>query len=304
MVNEFQTLLQATIHHLEDLSREGTKYLTMDPALLSALTQKAGAKPKAPVASRPPINRMEFGFQKKPESSEPSAVASSTPSIEIQEPPLIPTGGPALIGEAKVAAFFEIRERAMQCVKCPHLSSTRKNVVFGAGDINSTLLFVGEAPSADEDIAGEPFVGRAGELLTKIIQAMGRSRETVYIANILKCRPDTINQTFGNRKPTPAEIRNCLPYLRAQIELIRPKVLVALGGTAMEGLFGKMDDGITKLRGRWREFQGIPVMPTYHPSYLLRNQLVSVKREVWEDMLQVLERLGEPISEKQRNFFR
>jgi DNA polymerase len=164
-------------------------------------------------------------------------------------------------------------------------------------------MFVGEAPGADEDVKGEPFVGAAGQLLTRIIKAMGLSRETVYIANILKCRPDTPGQTSGNRKPTPEEMKTCLPYLLEQIRIIQPKVIVALGATAMEGLFGRPMP-ITRVRGHWQMFQGTPVMPTFHPSYLLRNQAPAVKRQVWEDMLQVLERLGLPISEKQRNYFK
>ena len=196
----------------------------------------------------------------------------------------------------------DLRARALVCQKCPNLAASRKNVVFGVGDIHSPLLFVGEAPGADEDEQGEPFVGKAGQLLTRIIQTMGFTRDTVYIANILKCRPDTPGQTIGNRKPTPEEMKTCLPYLLAQIDLIQPKVMVALGGTAVEGLLGKTV-GITRLRGQWQEFRGIPVMPTYHPAYLLRNEVAGEKRKVWEDMLQVLERLGRPINEKQRNYF-
>lgn len=163
-------------------------------------------------------------------------------------------------------------------------------------------MFVGEAPGADEDQQGEPFVGKAGQLLTKMIQAMGLSRETVYIANILKCRPDTPGQASGNRKPTLEEMQTCIPYLHEQIDLIQPQVLVALGATAVEGLLGKTL-GITRLRGNWRSYRGIPLMPTYHPAYLLRNQALSERRRVWEDMLQVMEKLGLPISQKQRNYF-
>ena len=163
-------------------------------------------------------------------------------------------------------------------------------------------MFIGEAPGADEDAQGEPFVGRAGELLTKIIKTMGLSRETVYIANILKCRPDMPGQSSGNRKPTPEEMQTCIPFLHEQIDLIRPKVIVALGATAVEGLLGKTI-GITKLRGQWRTYRGTPLMPTYHPAYLLRNQALSEKRRVWEDMLLVMERLGLTITEKHRNYF-
>jgi DNA polymerase len=190
----------------------------------------------------------------------------------------------------------------MSCQKCASLAASRKNVVFGVGDINAQLMFIGEAPGADEDEQAEPFVGKAGQLLTKIIQTMGLSRSSVYIANILKCRPDTPGQSAGNRKPTPEEMQTCIPYLQEQIDLIAPKAIVALGATAVEGLLGKTI-GITRLRGQWRTYRGIPLMPTYHPAYLLRNQALSEKRRVWEDMLQVMQRLGLPISEKQRNYF-
>ncbi len=131
---------------------------------------------------------------------------------------------------------------------------------------------------------------------------MGLSRDSVYIANILKCRPDTPGQTAGNRKPTSQEMQTCIPYLHEQIDLICPRILVALGGTAVEGLLGKTA-GITKLRGHWQTYRGIPLMPTYHPAYLLRNQALSEKRRLWEDMLQVMEKLDMSITEKQRKFF-
>ncbi|HYV32111.1 MAG TPA: uracil-DNA glycosylase, partial [Candidatus Binatia bacterium] len=203
---------------------------------------------------------------------------------------------------AKAEIMRQLQERALGCTQCPHLASSRRNVVFGVGDINAALMFVGEAPGIDEDQQGEPFVGAAGQLLTKIIQTMGLGRDTVYIANILKCRPDTPGQAYGNRKPTAQEMQTCLPYLQSQIDCIQPKVLVALGATAVEGLLGRTE-GISRLRGRWQTYRGIPLMPTFHPSYLLRNQALSVKRQVWEDMLQVLERLGLSVSEKQRGYF-
>jgi uracil-DNA glycosylase len=196
----------------------------------------------------------------------------------------------------------ELRTAVLACQKCAHLVAFRHTVVFGVGNPQAELMFVGEAPGAEEDIQGEPFVGRAGELLTKIIQTMGYQRSEVYIANVLKCRPDLPPGASGNRQPTLTEMQTCLPYLRQQIEMIRPKVMVALGGIAMRGLFGTAEP-MKQLRGRWHAFNSIPVMATFHPSYLLRNQALSEKRKVWEDMLQVLERLGQPISEKQRNYF-
>jgi DNA polymerase len=182
------------------------------------------------------------------------------------------------------------------------LAAVRKNVVFGVGNPEAELMFIGEAPGADEDREGEPFVGAAGQLLTRIIQTMGLSREKVYIANILKCRPDTPGQTSGNRKPTPEEMQTCIEYLHQQIEIIQPKVLVALGATAIEGLLGKTG-GITRLRGNWQVYRGIPLMPTYHPAYLLRNQSLAEKRRVWEDMLQVMKRLDIPVTDKQSRYF-
>jgi DNA polymerase len=205
---------------------------------------------------------------------------------------------------AKIAAedFEKLRLTVAACTKCPHLVASRHTVVFGVGNPQADLMFVGEAPGADEDLKGEPFVGRAGELLTRIIQTMGFQRSDVFIANVLKCRPNMPAGVSGNRPPTPEEMETCLPYLRKQIELIEPKIVVALGAVAMRGLFGKTEP-MGQMRGRWHTFGSIPVMPTYHPSYLLRAQAISEKRRVWEDMLQVLERLGLPISEKQRNYF-
>jgi DNA polymerase len=209
---------------------------------------------------------------------------------------------PAAHSKTNVEALAELRSVASVCKKCPHLAAFRHTVVFGVGNPNADLMFVGEAPGADEDLRGEPFVGRAGELLTKIIQTMGYERSEVYIANVLKCRPDMPVGASGNRQPTEQEMANCLPYLRQQIELIQPKVIVALGGVAMRGLFGK-NEPMKNLRGRWHSFGSVPVMATFHPSYLLRNQALTEKRKVWEDMLLVLERLERHITERQRNYF-
>ena len=202
----------------------------------------------------------------------------------------------------KAALLAPIRERVHACTKCQHLASSRTQTVFGVGNPNAELMFIGEAPGADEDRQGEPFVGRAGQLLTKIIRAMGFAREEVYIANVLKCRPDMPKGSFGNRAPTTEEMQTCLPYLAEQINVIEPRVLVALGAIAVEGLLGARGT-MRELRGRWHSYNGTPLMITYHPAYLLRNQANSEKRKVWEDMLQVLERLDKPISEKQRSYF-
>lgn len=298
MSADYQQLLDATITHLEGMKARGARNIAVSPETLRALVLPAKSQPpnlRSQIASAPtPVPQKSVS---SPTSSRPAASVSPAESPVVR----LPTASLAAASPEKAAAFATLRERAMACVKCPNLAASRKNVVFGVGNIEAQLMFVGEAPGADEDLQGEPFVGKAGELLTKIIGATGLSRSDVYIANILKCRPDTPGQTAGNRKPTPEEMQTCIPFLHEQIDLIKPKVLVALGGTAVEGLLGLT--GITKLRGQWQTYRGIPLMPTYHPAYLLRNQAMAEKRRVWEDMLAVMEKLGMPISDKQRNFF-
>ncbi len=190
----------------------------------------------------------------------------------------------------------------LPCGKCPYGQGAHTHIVFGVGSVDAEVMFIGEAPGADEDREGEPFVGRAGQLLTKIINTMGFQREDVYIANVLKCRPDTPGQTYGNRPPTVAEMHSCRPCLFEQIDIVGPKVIVALGATAMRGLLDS-DEPMGKLRGRFHDFKGIAVMATYHPSYLLRNQSPGEKRKVWEDLLLVKEKLGHPITERDRGYF-
>jgi uracil-DNA glycosylase len=312
----YNELLDATIQHLEALKSRGTRHVAV-----SAETLRQLSKPVAPSVVREPaeppkgfgvrqssgalengpstekrqetavLNNIQVGARSELEQSQNASALSIQSQIRKPQP-----------STEKAAAFAALRERVMVCVKCANLASSRKNVVFGVGNIDAQLMFVGEAPGADEDAQGEPFVGRAGELLTKIIQAMGLQRSDVYIANILKCRPDTPGQTAGNRKPTPEEMATCIPYLHEQIDLIQPRVLVALGATAIEGLLGKTL-GIMKLRGNWKTYRGTPLMPTFHPAYLLRNQAMTEKRKVWEDMLSVMEKLEMPVSEKQRNYF-
>jgi uracil-DNA glycosylase family 4 len=307
----YDQLLDGTIQHLQELKEHGVRFVSLSPETLAELnqppvaararSQSVSPAPPAPAprpAARPPASPTPI-LPKPVEQKPPSPQALALP---LPTESTAPAPAPALSPEARAAAFADLRRRALACVRCPNLAAARKNVVFGVGDINAQLMFIGEAPGADEDTQGEPFVGKAGQLLTKIIQTMGLTRDTVYIGNILKCRPDTPGQASGNRKPTPEEMQTCIPYLHEQIDLIRPRVIVALGATAVEGLLGKTI-GITKLRGQWRTYRGIPLMPTYHPAYLLRNQSLSEKRRIWEDMLQVMEKLGLPISQKQRDYF-
>jgi len=212
--------------------------------------------------------RAPIDLEDEQRTSEPSA-ASSAPA------------------EAPVVELFTSPEAALQairtdlgadCSRCKLHTLGRTQVVFGVGNPEADLMFVGEGPGADEDIQGEPFVGRAGQLLTKIIEAIGLKREDVYIANVIKCRPP------GNRNPEPDEVEQCAPFLFRQIDTVKPKVVVALGKFAAQCLL-QTNDPITRIRGREFKYRDAILIPTYHPAYLLRTP--SAKREVWEDMKRV-----------------
>jgi DNA polymerase len=257
----------------------------------------------------PLLQRMNQNFSTVPQASKQSLQKL----IEANLPPsfskdFVPKKGAltsppeSTLRDDRVEKLALLRAEALVCTRCPHLVESRTQVVFGVGNPYAELMFVGEAPGEEEDLRGEPFVGKAGELLTKILLAMDYTREEIFIANILKCRPNMPAGVSGNRKPKPEEMSTCIPWLIKQIELIKPRVLVAWGSTAMEGLLGT-SMLMREARGRWFDFQNIPLMVTYHPAYLLRNQSLSEKRKVWEDMLQVLEKLERPISIKQQQFF-
>lgn len=187
------------------------------------------------------------------------------------------------------ASLADVEVELGECTRCP-LHETRNNIVFGVGNPNADLLFIGEAPGADEDAQGEPFVGRAGKLLTKIIEAMGLTRNDVFICNILKCRPP------GNRAPKPDEAATCTPFLLKQIAAVDPKIIVCLGASAAKYILQNEKLKITKERGIVRDWNGYQLMPTYHPAFLLRNP--NMKRPVWEDMQKVLGLLGLPVPEQ------
>ncbi len=309
MDNAFNTLLDATIAHLEGERTRGVRQARVSQTALAELVatprRALGARQDS-ATGQPPASSRRKPRERTPASAFPSRQeASSQPA---PQPPQDQAGTPTapLLGSASPTdALQALRHRVDGCQQCANLASSRTKTVFGVGNPEAELMFVGEAPGADEDRQGEPFVGLAGQLLDRIISAMGLSRQEVYIGNVLKCRPDMPTGSHGNRKPTPSEMVTCLPYLEEQIGIIQPKVLVALGLTAVEGLLGKQaaNAPMSRLRGRWLEFRGTPLMATYHPAYLLRNQALSEKRKVWEDMLLVMERLGLPISERQRGFF-
>lgn len=207
-------------------------------------------------------------------------------------PNLLPGESPTLFtpasGESGPLTLDQIREEMGDCKRCK-LHRGRTNIVFGEGNPHADILFIGEGPGEEEDRQARPFVGRAGKLLTKIIQdGMKLRREDVYIANIVKCRPP------GNRDPEREEVAACRPFLNNQIRAIQPKVIVTLGRPSTSTLLGRSVQ-ITRMRGEWQEYYGIPLMPTYHPAFVLRQYTAKTRREVWEDMKKVLERIGKPL---------
>ncbi len=197
-----------------------------------------------------------------------------------------------------------LRRRAMTWAAARRLGTLRERMVFSVGDVHARLVLIGEAPGYDEERIGEPFVGKAGQKLCAILRAMGLLREQVYITNVCKFRPSMgYNQGTANRPPTAAEVSACLPLVLAELRAIQPVCAVCLGATAAHGLLGG-EGSVGSLRNVWHQLPGgLPVRVTYHPSYLLRNESLSARRAVWEDMLAVMELLSLPISEKQRNFF-
>jgi len=293
--------LRRYVHFLHE--HEGVREVRLNPAARMGLARLVAGSKTAPEGSRrPPGDGAVRSRARESVEATPPPYGGTRSATATTSSPIVNEAPLEITGSSKAEQLQHLAERAKVCVKCPHLVARRHSVVFGVGNPEAKLMFVGEAPGEEEDLQGEPFVGRAGQLLTKMIIAMGLTREEVYIGNIVKCRPDMPSGASGNRKPTKQEMETCVPYLRAQIEVIKPTVLVALGATSVEGLLGPIGT-IGSLRGKFLEYRGVPVMPTYHPSYLLRNQSNTEKRKVWEDLLKVMERLEMPISAKQRGFF-
>jgi uracil-DNA glycosylase len=222
----------------------------------------------------------------KPAAAAPLTVQPTMTSTPTSRP--TPTVTQASVKGCGSETLLTIRGELGDCTRCK-LSKGRTNLVFGVGDPRAELMFIGEGPGADEDAQGEPFVGRAGQLLTKMIEAMGFRREEVYIANVVKCRPP------NNRDPEPDEIAACEPFLKAQIAAVGPKVIVALGRFAVQTLL-RDPTPITRQRGAWRDYEGVKLMPTFHPAYLLRNP--PEKAKAWEDLKAVMKELGKVASPK------
>ncbi len=266
-MSSWTAILDDVIDHVRLLQELGGRSVELSPDVLRA--PGAPAKPApAPAPAAAPAPR-----------TPPAAPRPDSPAA-------LPGAKPALTPEARRAALAETAARVEACDACA-LRQQRTRSVPGQGNFNSPdVMFIGEAPGHEEDQQGLAFVGAAGQLLTKMIAAMGYTRDDVFIANICKCRPP------GNRAPLPEEMQKCLPFLREQIALIRPKTIVLLGGTAIKALL-ETQVGVNRIQGQWTHYEGIPVMPTFHPSYLLRFE--PAKHDAWRALKLVLAHLGRPV---------
>lgn len=279
------------LDYLHQLQRQGVSHVPIDDparAVLRELYTRGSARKKKPARPRPKENTAP--------SSAPvvsTVVSTAPPATEIRA-----------TGNTPVEKIASLEEIARDWPTTKALGTLRDTLVFSCGNPEADLMLVGEAPGYHEEQKAEPFVGPAGSKLDQILKAMGLKRDEIYLSNVCKFRPATKNQTTNNRKPSKEELECSLPFLRAEIDVVKPKVIIALGGSAAEGLLGKAAP-VGQLREAWHQFQGIPLRVTFHPSYLLRQEEgLGEKRKVWEDMLAAMEKLGLPISEKQRGFFK
>lgn len=278
-MSEWTDIIDGLADHLALLKELGTRSIEVEPAVMRALTVRSGAAP-APRPAAEPVPPGRPAVAAPPAAAPPAARPGATPVLTLEQ------------RRQELAA---IAARAEACETCV-LRRQRNRCVPGQGNpLSPDVMFIGEAPGADEDRAGEAFVGAAGHLLTKMITAMGYTRDDIFIANICKCRPP------GNRTPAPEEMQACLPFLREQIRIVQPKVIVLLGGTAIRGLLDTQV-GVTRMQGQWTRYDGIPVMPTYHPAYILRFEslgdaagLKRAKTEVWHALKLVLAQLGRSV---------
>ncbi len=291
--------VEALIDHLKAEQARGKTHVLLDDEAREGLRElyiKARDAARAPANPKPEI------------SPSPKTSLKASPSISVTpaaSPAPSPAETPRLIakGDTREEQLGSLREQAKSWPPALSLGTLRKTMVFATGNPQARLMLVGEAPGHEEERRQEPFVGPAGRKLNDILKAMGLSREEVYISNIVKFRPSTPRQTTNNRKPSPEEMASCLPFVMKEIEIVKPDCVVALGGTAAEGLLN-LEGSVGGMRESWHAVDGIPARVTYHPSYLLQSGSGNdVKRKVWEDMLAVMDKLGLPISDKQRSFF-
>ena len=285
--------LHALEKHLREQEEHGVDSVHLSATAITDLNSLSAAVATAAPKPPPP-----------PPKAEPKPIPKAEPK---PAPAPSKPAAPATPQEPPTEKRLQLRELAIRAKKCEAtraLGSLRQQLVFADGNPDADLMFVGEAPGAEDEKKKRPFNGPAGQLLEKIIGAMGLTREQVYLSNIVKFRPSTGDENQGahNRKPTPEEMATSVKYIIDEINIVEPKVIVALGGTAMEGLLG-LSGSVTEQRSKFHTLRGVPVMVTYHPSHLIRSGETSEKRKVWEDLLLVMEKLGMPISPKQRSYF-
>jgi DNA polymerase len=294
-----RAVLLALTDELKRLKAAGVKTVSVSDESVAMLRRL--------VAARDTGNRIPEIGKRSPEASIRFPVSGIQNPLPPPPEVILPRGGKSVRWQA-------LRQLVLDHPVCRAHVRPGKQVVFGVGSLDAKVMFVGEAPGAEEEQQGEPFVGPAGQLLTRMIKAMGLERGDVYIGNIMNWRPELPPRAdgtqAGNREPTPEEMAFCLPFITAQIEVVDPVLLVALGATAARGLLGARSfKTLGEVRGRWHDYRGKPLRVTYHPSYLLRKEMDGkvaanrAKRTAWEDFLAVMERAGLPISEKQRGFF-
>ncbi|MGB0775321.1 MAG: uracil-DNA glycosylase [Akkermansiaceae bacterium] len=249
--------------------------------------------------------------KKTPSSRHSSPTSSPSPATQegkpetSQSPPASPAEAPSRLvasGSTPAEQIADLKRQAETWAPAKALDSLRKTMVFSTGNPSAKIMLVGEAPGFDEERLLEPFVGKAGQKLNGILTAMGLRREQAYISNIVKYRPAMPNQTTNNRKPNAQEMAAWMPFIEAEIRIVKPEVIIALGGTAAQALLAS-DDPVGRMRGKFHDYQGTPLRVTYHPSYILHNDTTAEKRKIWEDMLDVMKLLEMPISEKQQAYF-
>ncbi|WP_435892653.1 uracil-DNA glycosylase [Oceaniferula spumae] len=297
------SIAEPLIKYLENLQSQGQTHVNIDDDARSILREffiraKTGkpSKPAKSPAKTPAAPSAAAAKQAKDPTPQPLTDDSPV------ETPTESTTSVTATGNTKAEKIASLKKQAGSWAPARSLGTLRQTMVFSTGNPDADVMLVGEAPGFDEERLMEPFVGKAGQKLDGILTAMGIDRKSTYISNIVKFRPQMPNQTTNNRKPTPAEMAACMPFIQAEVDIVAPKVIIALGGTAAQALLAS-NDPVAKMRGQFHQFAGIPVRVTYHPSYILHNEATSEKRKLWEDMLSVMDLLGMPISDKQQAYF-
>lgn len=292
-------IAQPLIDYLRQLEGRGQSHVHIDDEARDLLRQFYRRAQGLPLASQAPVARVADAADA---AEVVKAAPASTDVAAAEVPALGLKQGPVVEGATAAERVDSLKRQAAEWAPARALGSFRQTLVFCTGNPEAEMMLVGEAPGYDEERLLEPFAGRAGQKLDAILKAMGTEREQVYISNIVKFRPSMSNQTTNNRKASQSELDAWLPFIEKEVAVVKPKVIVALGGAAAQALLG-VSRTVEQLRGQFHTYQGVPLRATYHPSYILHEGVTPEKRMLWEDMLAVMEHLGMPVSDKQRGFF-